>query len=142
MKVKITDGTYGFRPDPNKPYLVRPVSAGGICEVTAEEGLRLIGLGVAVSAEVPPETVATPIFPVQEAGGGENTPEAEAATAPLETDEATVADLHGMKLAELKAIATQYGIDAGKMRSKAEVIAAIEAASDGLPDLTPEGPVV
>ena len=141
MKVRIINGTYGYRPDPNKPFLVRPVSAGGTCDVSAEEGQRLIGLGVAIAMEMPPAPVATPPNPAPEADSGDNTPEAEAATEPLETDEATPPDLSNMKLSELKAIASQHGVDASKMRSKAEVIAAIQEAEDELPDLTPEEPM-
>ena len=40
-----------------------------------------------------------------------------------------------MKLAELKDIAKVYGIDASSMRSKKEVIKAIDAARDELPDV-------
>lgn len=39
-----------------------------------------------------------------------------------------------MKLVELQAIAHTYGVDASKMKSKAEVIAAIEAAKAGQDD--------
>ena len=38
-----------------------------------------------------------------------------------------------MKLAELKAVAEAYGIDASSMRSKKEVIEAIDAAREELP---------
>lgn len=43
-----------------------------------------------------------------------------------------------MKLEELKALAEQNGIDASKMRSKAEVIAALDAAITDEEDAPPE----
>ena len=147
MKVRITEGTYGYVPDPDKPYIVKPVDAGGICEVSEAEAARIIALGVAEAVEIPASPVATPQIPANGAEPESNTPEEEAGNEPQETpDEATLqeaeVDLSSMKLAELKAFAAEYGIDTGKMRSKAEVIAAITAANDALPDLTPEGPVV
>ena len=147
MKVRITKGTYGYRPDPDKPYIVRPVDAGGICDVSEAEAARLIALGVAEAAEPPAAPVATPSVSVSDANPESNTSEGQRQNEDQETlEEATLqedeADLSTLKLAELKAIAAQRGVDAGKMRSKAEVIAAIEAAGNELPDLTPEGPVV
>ena len=147
MKVKIIEGTYGYRPDPSKPFLVRPVSAGGTCDVSAEECQRLIALGIAEAVETPATPLATPQIPVPEPGPESNTPEGKAVKEPQETtEEATLqedeVDLSTLKLAELKAIAAQHGVDAGKMRSKAEVIAAIQAAGDELPDLTPEEPML
>lgn len=147
MKVRITKGTYGYRPDPDKPYIVRPVDAGGICDVSEAEATRLISLGVAEATEPPAAPVATPPVSVSDANPESNTSEEQRQNEAQETpDEATLqeaeVDLSSMKLAELKAFAAEYGIDTGKMRSKAEVIAAITAANDALPDLTPEGPVV
>ncbi len=147
MKVRITKGTYGYRPDPDKPYIVRPVDAGGICDVSEAEAARLISLDVAEAAEPPAAPVATPSVSVSDANPESNTPEEEAGNEPQETpDVATFqddeVDLSTLKLAELKVIAAQHGVNADKMRSKAEVIAAIEAAGDELPDLTPEGPMV
>lgn len=146
MKVRIINGTYGHVPDPDKPYIVRPVDAGGICDVNEAEAARLFALGVAEAAETPSTPLATPQIPAPEPEPESNTPEEQAENDPQETpEEATLqedeADLSTLKLAELKAIAAQRGVDAGKMRSKAEVIAAIEAAGNELPDLTPEGPV-
>ena len=147
MKVRITKGTYGYRPDPDKPYIVKPVDAGGICEVSEAEAARIIALGVAEAVEIPASPVATPQIPTKGAEPESNTPEEEAGNEPQETpDVATLqddeVDLSTLKLAELKVIAAQHGVNADKMRSKAEVIAAIEAAGDELPDLTPEGPMV
>lgn len=147
MKVRITEGTYGYVPDPDKPYIVKPVDAGGICEVSEAEAARIIALGVAEAVEIPTSPVATPQIPANGAEPESNTPEEEAGNEPQETpDVATLqddeVDLSTLKLAELKAIAAQHGVNADKMRSKAEVIAAIEAAGDELPDLTPEGPMV
>lgn len=45
-----------------------------------------------------------------------------------------------MKLSELKEIAEAYGVDASKARSKAEVIAMIEAAQDEAADADDEEP--
>lgn len=48
------------------------------------------------------------------------------------------ADMANMKLAELKELAAKHGVDAAGVRSKADVIAMIEAA----PELDPEEPVM
>ena len=52
-RVKIINGTYGYKPNPRKH--VMPVSAGGVVEVSDEEAQRLVSIGVAAYMPTDPE---------------------------------------------------------------------------------------
>lgn len=47
MLVKIICGTYGYRPDPDEPRVIRKDEASPAFELDEKEAERLIGLGVA-----------------------------------------------------------------------------------------------
>lgn len=111
--VKITKGTYGHKVG----CTVKPVYAGEMVELTSEQEERLIRIGVAVK--------------VTETQADEN----------AEHKGDLPAYNKSMKLAELIAIAEEYGVDASKAKSKDEVIAAIEAAQE-LPELGGDDTVV
>jgi hypothetical protein len=154
MLVKIISGTYGHRPllpnGKHSPYL-NPVKAGSPpIDVDEAEAKRLISLGVAEPVEPRKNTA-----PVTEAV--EKAPEAEAEEETVteaveeapEAEEETVtgnldgADLEDMSFNDLKALAKDMGIDAGKFKSKAALIKAIsevevEAPAEDLPDLEAE----
>ena len=132
MLVKIISGTYGHRPLlPNgkrSPYL-NPVKAGSApIDVDEAEAERLIALGVAAKAE---------------AGENEAPAVKAAETAPAAAGEPFTghldgADLESMSFNDLKALAKDMGIDAGKIKSKAALIKAIsevevEAPAEELP---------
>ena len=119
MLIKIISGTYGHRPLlPNgkrSPYL-NPVKAGGPpIEVDDAEAERLFALGVAEKAD--PEENKAP-----EAKAAEKAPEA--AGEPI-TGHLDGVDLESMSFNDLKALAKDIGIDAGKIKSKAGLIQAI-----------------
>ena len=132
MLVKIISGTYGHRPLlPNgkrSPYL-NPVKAGSPpIEVDDAEAERLFALGVAEKAD--PEENKAP-----EAKAAEKAPEA--AGEPI-TGHLDGVDLESMSFNDLKALAKDIGIDAGKIKSKAGLIQAItevevEAPAEELP---------
>ena len=132
MLVKIISGTYGHRPLlPNgkrSPYL-NPVKAGSPpIEVDDAEAERLFALGVAEKAD--PEENKAP-----EAKAAKKAPEA--AGEPI-TGHLDGVDLESMSFNDLKAIAKDIGIDAGKIKSKAGLIQAItevevEAPAEELP---------
>ena len=132
MLVKIISGTYGHRPLlPNgkrSPYL-NPVKAGSApIDVDEAEAERLIALGVAAKAEAGEDEA-----PAVKAA--ETAPEA--AGEPI-TGHLDGVDLESMSFNDLKALAKDMGIDAGKIKSKAGLIQAItevevEAPAEELP---------
>lgn len=136
-RVKITDGLYGYRPEGAKHP--QPVPAGSLCIVTDAEAARLASLGVGVVLEGIPEedttgAIATPVE------GGE--------TAHLDPEQ-----LKELTNAKLKELAEEMGIDTAKLKTKAQLIAAItdvpledaisgEEDGEGAPaGLGAEGPV-
>lgn len=155
-KIEIICGTYGYRPEGSKHPI--PIDRGCTCEVSEEEAQRLFALRVARPAvETPSPAVATP--PTGEDGGGagvdpssdgKDAEDAESAC----LDPEQLKTLTNAKLAEL---AKEMGIDTAKLKTKAQLIAAITDVpledaiaenDDGVDDgeappvLTPEAPVV
>lgn len=155
-RVKITNGLYGYRPEGAKHP--RPVSAGGLCVVTDTEAARLASLGVGVVLEDIPEedttgAVATPVEGEDDEGAGVDTPDQDE---PAEGEEAAHLDPEQLKEltnAKLKELAEEMGIDTAKLKTKAQLIAAItdvpledaisgEEDDEGAPaGLGAEGPV-
>ena len=149
MKIEIICGTYGYRPEGSKHPI--PIDRGGICEVSEEEAQRLFALCVARPA------VATP--PAGEDGGGagadpSNSGEGAEGAESAHLDPEQLKTLTNAKLTEL---AKEMGIDTAKLKTKAQLIAAITDVpledaiaedDDGVDDgeappvLTPEAPVV
>ena len=155
-KIEIICGTYGYRPDGSKHPI--PIDRGGICEVSEEEAQRLFALCVARPAEeTPSPAVATP--PAGEDGSGagadpSNSGEGAEGAESAHLDPEQLKTLTNAKLTEL---AKEMGIDTAKLKTKAQLIAAITDVpledaiaedDDGVDDgeappvLTPEAPVV
>ena len=148
-KIEIICGTYGYRPDGSKHPI--PIDRGGICEVSEEEAQRLFALCVARPAEETP--------PAGEDGSGagadpSNSGEGAEGTESAHLDPEQLKTLTNAKLTEL---AKEMGIDTAKLKTKAQLIAAITDVpledaiaedDDGVDDgeappvLTPEAPVV
>lgn len=107
--IKIIAGTFGYF-DGRK--VVPKTSADGPLELDKALEKRLVDKGVAVyvtqKAEQPSEGDGLPVYNKD------------------------------MKLTELQEIAKAYGVDASKMKAKAEVISAIDAAKEAK-DEDPEG---
>ena len=134
-RVKITDGLYGYRPEGAKHP--QPVSAGGTCLVDDEEAARLVELRVGVVVgDVPSDDISS------------------AVATPAEDEEAAHLDPEQLKEltnAKLKELAEEMGIDTAKLKTKAQLIAAItdipledaipDEEEDAPPDLGAEGPV-
>lgn len=160
-RVKITNGLYGYRPEGAKHP--QPVSAGGLCVVTDTEAARLASLGVGVVLEDIPEedttgAVATPVEDEDDEGAGVDTPGQDEPAEGEETARLDPEQLKELTNAKLKELAEEMGIDTAKLKTKAQLIAAItdvpleDAISgeedDGVDDgeappvLTPEAPVV
>lgn len=140
-RVRIINGIYGCR---SSKYGVNPVYAGEECEVSAEEAIRLVNLGVAtitddVEASIP--AVAT----AQETGDGipqgDYTPGDD--NAPAESaGGASEKPLEDMTKAELEEYAASTGIDISACKTKADIREAIRAAETAGPELGAEAPVV
>ena len=117
--IKIIKGSYGMRC--GKTVQAVPAGSDPI-ELDKDKEERLVRLGVAV-------------YVTEE--DGVDTYHHEDSEAAQEDDDEIVEEFpeysEDMKLAELKAVAEAYGIDASSMRSKKEVIEAIEAAREELP---------
>lgn len=159
-RVKITNGLYGYRPEGAKHP--RPVSAGGLCVVTDTEAARLASLGVGVVLEDIPEedttgAVATPVEGEDDEGEGVDTPDQDEPAEGEETAHLDPEQLKELTNAKLKELAKEMGIDTAKLKTKAQLIAAITDVpledaiaedDDGVDDgeappvLTPEAPVV
>lgn len=155
-RVKITNGLYGYRPEGAKHP--RPVSAGGLCVVTDTEAARLASLGVGVVLEDIPEedttgAVATPVEGEDDDGAGVDTPDQDKPAEGEETAHLDPEQLKELTNAKLKELAEEMGIDTAKLKTKAQLIAAItdvpledaisgEEDDEGAPaGLGAEGPV-
>ena len=155
-RVKITNGLYGYRPEGAKHP--QPVSAGGLCVVTDTEAARLASLGVGVVLEDIPEedttgAVATPVEDEDDEGAGVDTPGQDEPAEGEETARLDPEQLKELTNAKLKELAEEMGIDTAKLKTKAQLIAAItdgpledaisgEEDDEGAPaGLGAEGPV-
>lgn len=153
-RVKITDGLYGYRPEGAKHP--QPVSAGGTCLVDDEEAARLVELRVGVVVgDVPSDdtssAVATPVEGGDGTGAGVDTADQGGPAADEEAARLDPEQLKELTNAKLKELAEEMGIDTAKLKTKAQLIAAITdipledaipgEEEDAPPDLGAEGPV-
>ena len=127
-RVKITDGLYGYRPKGAKHP--QPVYAGGTCLVDNEEAARLVELRVGVVLEDIPEedtavVVATPVEGEDESGAGVDTPGQNGPAEGEETAHLDPEQLKELTNAKLKELAEEMGINTTKLKTKAQLIAAI-----------------
>lgn len=113
--IKIINGTYGHRPDGSN-YVLPITCEDPPISVSEEEAERLIGLGVA------------------ERVSDSQTAEPEAEAPDLVEDALDRETLKGMKLADLKKLAEDGGIDPAGMKKDA----LIDAILAGVPELSVE----
>lgn len=126
--IKIINGTYGYRDGKR----VVPKTAGSPpFSLDPEREKQLVAEGVAEFVEAKeeekpqePDKEPDKIPADKEPGDNSEDPKEPAA----DTDEDLPEYNENMKLTELKEIAQAYGVDAEKARSKAEVIAMIDAS--------------
>ena len=145
--IKILKGAYGSR---DRKGRVHPVFRGEQVEVSDQEALRLVSLGVAeivsggsVLPSVAPQTAPDPEQMPQDTAGEKMPAEAATAAGDEPSDSMSVAALERMTKADLEQMAQDMGIDisgAKNNRERAELIAAAEAeeAGDGAPELEAE----
>lgn len=151
-KIEIINGTYGHRPEGSK----HPVSIdrGGFCEVPDEEAQRLYRLGVARPVQESTATaVATPAEGAEDGGASVTLPADENGAEGEETAHLDAEQLKELTNAKLRELAEEMGIDTAKLKTKAQLIAAItdvpledaiseEDDGEQPPELGVEGPVV
>lgn len=151
-KIEIICGTYGYRPEGSKHPI--PIDRGGTCEVSEEEVQRLFALRVARPA------VETPTAGEDSGGAGADPSNSGEGAEGAEGAESAHLDPEQLKTltnAKLTELAKEMGIDTAKLKTKAQLIAAITDVpledaiaedDDGVDDgeappvLTPEAPVV
>ena len=115
--IKIIKGSYGLK----RGSMVVPIHAGSDpIELSKEKEERLVRLGVAEYVNADPDEVKKP------ADGTDDAQDEIVDEFPEYSE--------SMKIADLKKIAEIYGVDTSSMRSKKEVVEAIDAARDELPD--------
>jgi len=156
MKIEIISGSYGWRK--TKDAMPKLVERGGICEVDEAEARRLVALGVAAIVHEADEapvasgsTVESGDTPCADMPSEETGAESDA-EAHLDPEQ-----LKGLTNAKLAELAKEMGINTAKLKTKAQLIAAITDVpledaiaedDDGVDDgeappvLTPEAPVV
>lgn len=158
-KIEIICGTYGYRPEGSKHPI--PIDRGGTCEVSEEEAQRLFALRVARHAvETPAPAVATPTAGEDSGGAGADPSNSGEGAEGAEGAESAHLDPEQLKTltnAKLTELAKEMGIDTAKLKTKAQLIAAItdvpledaiaedddgEDDGEAPPVLTPEAPVV
>lgn len=135
-KIKIICGTYGSRPGDGSHVV--PINRGECCEVTEEEAVRLVSIGVA--EYVSNEGVATTSGGENSVGEGTNTPEGNELS--MEGVSAQASDLSGLALeldivdghfteeglsqmtnGNLKKLADDLGLDTSKCKKKDDFVA-------------------
>lgn len=124
-KIEIICGTYGYRPDGSKHPI--PIDRGGICEVSEEEAQRLFALRVARPAEeTPSPAVATP--PAGEDGSGAGADPSNSGEGAEGAESAILTPSHAQNADQQpssRRLAKEMGIDTAKLKTKAQLIAAI-----------------
>lgn len=123
-KIKIICGTYGYRPEGSLHPI--PVDRGSTCEVSEEEAQRLYRIGVACPApEDAAPAVATHSNGTESRGASVDLPTGECDSegeVKIGIDPEQLKELTNAKLREL---AEDIGINASKLKTKAQLIAAI-----------------
>ena len=113
-----------------------PIWPGSVAEVDDADGLHMIELGCATETGAVPSERPGSTAPVSVPSENSN----ETGNARNEPSEGENGDLEAMSYTELKAMAKEMGIEAGKIKSKSGMIDAIRAAqADEFPDLAPLG---
>ena len=148
-KIEIICGTYGYRPDGSKHPI--PIDRGGICEVSEEEAQRLFALCVARRGRC---NGGSGRFL---GGAGADPSNSDEGAEDAESAHLDPEQLKTLTNAKLTELAKEMGIDTAKLKTKAQLIAAITDVpledaiaedDDGVDDgeappvLTPEAPVV
>lgn len=134
--IQIVQGTFGYW---NGTSVVPKTSKDGPLELEPALEQRLVEKGVAVYVNAAPQAPAAPPVPTSDEDPGDPNPASSGQEDPAGGDDGLPAYDLSMKLDELKEIAAAYDVDASKMRSKADVVAAIDAVKSQLGEAPEDG---
>lgn len=143
-KIKIVNGTYGYRPAPAVVEPKTPEDPAFFVE--DQQAARLVALGVAAYVGEAPEMPAAPDEPAPDAPAAPEAPAEESEPETPAAPDYTVVQLDGMDYNALKALAAKRGVKPAGQK-KIDYIAALMAADveveddgDELPELTAADP--
>lgn len=118
--IRIVSGNYGARPAGGR---LTVITKGNTVEVPDDEAARLVNLGVAAYVKEPVLMAETVPAPVSE-DATSDTPDEEVNEAPEES-------LEDMPFEQLKQLAKESGLPVGKLRSRTNIIKALQELEDG-----------
>ena len=121
--IRIVSGNYGARPAGGR---LTVITKGNTVEVPDDEAARLVNLGVAAYVKEPVLMAETVPAPVSE-DAPSDTPDEEVNEAP----EAHEESLEDMPFEQLKQLAKESGLPVGKLRSRTNIIKALQELEDG-----------
>ncbi len=120
--IRIVSGNYAAHPDGRLKVITR----GNTVEVPEDEAARLVEMGVAAYVKEPFLMAETPSAPVSESAPSD-TPDEEENEAPEAPDES----LENMTFDQLKQLAKDAGLPVGKLRSRKNIVDALQKMEDG-----------
>lgn len=121
--IRIVSGCYAAHPDGGR---LKVIDKGQTVEVSEDEAARLVNMGVAAYVKEPVLMADIPSAPVSE-DATSDTPDEEVNEAP----EAPEESLEDMPFEQLKQLAKESGLPVGKLRSRTNIIKALQELEDG-----------
>lgn len=118
--IRIVSGCYAAHPNGGR---LKVIDKGQTVEVSEDEAARLVNLGVAAYVKEPVLMADIPSAPVSE-DATSDTPDEEVNEAPEES-------LEDMPFEQLKQLAKESGLPVGKLRSRTNIIKALQELEDG-----------
>lgn len=118
--IRIVSGCYAAHPDGGR---LKVIDKGQTVEVSEDEAARLVNMGVAAYVKEPVLMADIPSAPVSE-DATSDTPDEEVNEAPEES-------LEDMPFEQLKQLAKESGLPVGKLRSRTNIIKALQELEDG-----------
>lgn len=121
--IRIVSGCYAAHPDGGR---LKVIDKGQTVEVSEDEAARLVNMGVAAYVKEPVLMADIPSAPVSE-DATSDTPDEEVNEAPEVHEES----LEDMPFEQLKQLAKESGLPVGKLRSRTNIIKALQELEDG-----------
>ena len=118
--IRIVSGCYAAHPNGGR---LKVIDKGQTVEVSEDEAARLVNLGVAAYVKEPVLMADIPSAPVSEDATSDTTDE--------EVNEAPEESLEDMPFEQLKQLAKESGLPVGKLRSRTNIIKALQELEDG-----------
>ena len=120
--IRIVNGCYAAHPNGGR---LQVIDKGQTVEVPEDEAARLVQMGVAAYVKEPVLMADLPTEPVSEAAPSDTPDEEE-----NETPEACEESLEDMPFDQLKQLAKNAGLPVGKLRSRKNIIEALQNLED------------